>query len=89
MQVAALLSDLTSLQICDPKAALALVRARPSGNSTAEAETMALHEDHDTDLKRAKDLVELHASVKVAHENGTDKGLDDARSAVEKVLREL
>jgi hypothetical protein len=33
--------------------------------------------------------VELHAEVKVAHQDGTDKELTEARAAVEKVLREL
>jgi hypothetical protein len=43
----------------------------------------------DPDLKRAKDLLELHADVKLAHADGTDPELIEARRAVEKVLREL
>jgi len=50
---------------------------------------MARHEDSDPDLHRAKDLLELHATVKVAHQGGTDKELNDARKAVEKVLWDL
>ncbi|KAK5124213.1 hypothetical protein LTR85_001916 [Meristemomyces frigidus] len=89
MQVAEVLSDLTSLQVCEPKAAHALVSARPSKENTAQGETLARHEDSDADLKRAKDLLELHATVKVAHQDGTDKELNDARMAVTSVLSEL
>jgi len=46
-------------------------------------------EANDPDLKRAKDLLELHATVKVAHQDGTAKELNDARDAVARVLREL
>ena len=45
--------------------------------------------ESDADLKRAKDLLELHATVKVAHKDGTDKELNHARRAVERVLSEL
>lgn len=77
------------IPIQDPKAALALVQARPTDGRTADAETLAHHEDSDVDLKRAKDLLELHAEVKVAHQDGTDKELNNAREAVAKVLREV
>jgi len=51
---------------------------------------MVRHEDNsDPDLHRAKDLLELHATVKVAHQGGTDRELNDARQAVESVLRNL
>jgi len=78
---------LTSRQ--DPKAALALVTARVTDGGTAQTETMSRHEDHDPDLHRAKDLVQLHAEVKVAHQDGTEKELNEARAAVAKVLREV
>lgn len=50
---------------------------------------MARQDDDDPDLKRAKDLVHLHAEVKVAHQDGTDRELNEAREAVAKVLSEL
>ncbi|KAI7084518.1 hypothetical protein KC356_g6642 [Hortaea werneckii] len=87
MQLAAFLSDLTSLQVCDPKAAMTLVTTRPSNVDTAEADTDP--QDNDQDLKRAKDLLELHTSVKVAHQDGSMSGLNDARDAIAKVLREI
>ncbi|KAK4565310.1 hypothetical protein LTR86_003927 [Recurvomyces mirabilis] len=88
MKVTEMLSDLTTLYIADPKSALALVNAQKRGGGpTAEAGTI-LQED-DADLRRAKDLVELHAEVKVAHADGTDEQLEDARHAVAMVLRDL
>jgi hypothetical protein len=66
-----------------------LVNARPSDSSPAAAAESASHEDNDTDLKRAKDLVELHAEVKIAHQDGTDKELNNAREAVANVMRQL
>lgn len=45
--------------------------------------------DDDVDLKRAKDLLELHAAVKVAHQDGTDHELERAREDVERVARAL
>ncbi|OQO00510.1 hypothetical protein B0A48_13860 [Cryoendolithus antarcticus] len=87
MRLAELLTDLTTLspEVCDPKAASALVNVRPEG-SAAPASTS---DDEDIDLKRAKDLLQLHADVKLAHGNGVDEELNDARHAVEVVLREL
>ncbi|KAK5677735.1 hypothetical protein LTS10_009618 [Elasticomyces elasticus] len=89
MRVAEILSDLTTLYLADPKAALALVTARDAEDGLSRKETDARHEDDDPDLKRARDLVQLHAEVKVAHQDGTDKELNEAREAVAKVLREL
>ncbi|KAK0947610.1 hypothetical protein LTR29_000867 [Friedmanniomyces endolithicus] len=89
MRVAEVLSDLTTLYLADPKAALALVTARVSHDGTAETKPMVRHEDDDPDLQRARNLVQLHASVKVAHQDGTDWELNEAREAVAKVLREL
>lgn len=75
----------------DPAAALALVSARPGAgpdkddtNSLSAVKT----NDDDADLKRAKDLLELHAAVKVAHQDGTDPELERARRDVERVVRE-
>jgi hypothetical protein len=70
----------------DQKAALALVNTRPDGiQPTSSSST----DTDDPDLKRAKDLLELHADVKLAHADGTDPELIEARRAVEKVLRDL
>jgi len=69
----------------DQKAALALVNTRPEGTTPTSSST----DSDDHDLKRAKDLLELHADVKLAHADGTDPELIEARRAVEKVLREL
>lgn len=46
-------------------------------------------EDSDADLKRAKDLLELHSEVKMAHRDGSDKDLNQAREAVASVMRFL
>ncbi|KAF2869262.1 hypothetical protein BDV95DRAFT_498602 [Massariosphaeria phaeospora] len=90
MQLAEILSDLVSLRVCDPAAALALVSARP--NSTAkptdpkdkapETET----DEQDPDLKRAKELVKLHYGVREASKRGElGRGLEEARAAIERV----
>jgi len=64
---------------------LALVSARSQGsNAPASAQ-----DEQDPDLKRAKDLLELHADVKLAHADGTDKELNEAREAVASVLASL
>ncbi|KAK3719023.1 hypothetical protein LTR37_004586 [Vermiconidia calcicola] len=89
MHVADMISDLTSLQVCEPKAALALVSARPDGGSNAPNNNDGGAQETDTDLKRAQDLLELHTTVKLAHQDGTDRDLNEAREAVEKVLREI
>jgi hypothetical protein len=53
---------------------------------TASLQTPA--KEDDPDLQRAKDLIDLHYAVKVAHGRGNaDKSLEDAKSEVEKVLR--
>lgn len=44
----------------------------------------------DDDLRRAKELVELHYEIKARHANGTvDEELSHARDGVNRVLREL
>lgn len=45
--------------------------------------------NNDPDLKRAQDLLELHSDVKLAHADGTDRELIEAREAVQRVLRDL
>ena len=67
----------------DPAAALALVSARgAAGDKTAKSDA----EEQDPDLKRAKDLIELHYSIKVASENGQlERILRDARAVVREV----
>ncbi|CZT17703.1 uncharacterized protein RCC_03540 [Ramularia collo-cygni] len=93
MRVAEFLSDMTTLSICDAEAALALVSARPpkpDATMGAEGSTAAASDDNnDQDLNRAKDLLNLHGTVKVAHQDGIDKELQHAREAVAKVLRDL
>lgn len=82
------LPSLTPTQ--DPSAALALVSARP-GTSNGEQSSLSAvtSKSDDADLKRAKDLLELHAVVKVAHQDGTDRELERAREDVERVARGL
>lgn len=46
-------------------------------------------DEDDPDLQRARDLLSLHADVKLAHADGTDKELIQAREAVDRVLRGL
>ncbi|KAG8526934.1 uncharacterized protein KY384_008363 [Bacidia gigantensis] len=86
MQIASMLSDLMSLRVCDYSAALALVSAHKdkSGQQKAEAEL-----EQDKDIRRVRDLLELHYGVKVKHQQGDDEGLRQARVEVEVVLREL
>ncbi|KAE9985386.1 hypothetical protein BLS_008325 [Venturia inaequalis] len=104
MKVAQVLSDLTSLR--DQKAALDLVSARPGTASTVTGSVEAVRQrtaallsgtkdQNDTDLQRAKDLVELHYAVKVKHlskGNGgveADESLEDARHAVKVAMEEM
>nr|POE69009.1 hypothetical protein CFP56_75092 [Quercus suber] len=68
---------------------MALVRARPSIFSSNSAAHDQDKEAQDPDLARAKDLFELHATMKVAHQDGTDPELNEARDAVARVLRDL
>lgn len=43
----------------------------------------------DVDLERARDLLQLHATVKVANTAGLDRALGRAREDVDRVLRFL
>lgn len=82
---------MTTLRIADPDAALALVSARPAKPDTKQGTngTSPAPEEGDQDLNRAKDLLSLHGTVKLAHQDGTDKELNEAREAVAKVLSAL
>ena len=72
----------------DSNAALALVSARPPTMNTAQRPHQATDnpDDQDADLKRAQDLLDLHANVKVAHRGGLDQDLLKAREDVRRVL---
>ncbi|KAH7060884.1 hypothetical protein B0J12DRAFT_348228 [Macrophomina phaseolina] len=97
MQIAEILSDLTSLRVCDPAAALALVSASttsapttsPNSTSAATADSHTPpadeNEKDDADLQRARDLLALHAAFKG---NGNGAGLAaELRALKEKVGR--
>ncbi|GAB1213772.1 hypothetical protein ATERTT37_002925 [Aspergillus terreus] len=95
MQVAEILSDLTSLRVCDHQDALALVTvneriAAPVAAEQGDASKAHAKEPANEDLQRAKELVELHYEIKARHANGTvDDELAQAREQVNRVLREL
>lgn len=44
--------------------------------------------DGDPDLTRARDLLHLHATVKVPHQQGIDRELLQAREDVDRALRQ-
>ena len=81
----------------DPNAALALVSARPSTSKDQATpfynnlQTLRSNTENgpDEDLKRAKDLINLHSSVKLAHRDGVDYELLEARKQVQKILNGL
>lgn len=85
----------TALQ--DPNAALALVSARAStvsepvsaSNGLSPQTSRTQQGEQDVDLRRARDLIALHSSVKLAHGNGIDRELLQARQEVERVLQDL
>ncbi|KAK7191799.1 hypothetical protein DPSP01_007164 [Paraphaeosphaeria sporulosa] len=91
-QLAHLLSDLVSLRLTDPAAALALVSARPTSSTAAAhppntTSTDANDANEDTDIARAKELVALHYAVKEAHRRGElAAGLAEARASVERAV---
>ncbi|KAL8850704.1 MAG: hypothetical protein Q9221_004352 [Calogaya cf. arnoldii] len=96
MQIASILSDLTSLRVCDQSAALALVSTRAPASDTTTPKTTQpqtskdTHEtENDPDMERALDLIELHQGVKMKHVRGQDEGLMQARKDVDAVLAEL
>ncbi|KAJ5377291.1 uncharacterized protein N7496_004700 [Penicillium cataractarum] len=95
MQVAEILSDLTSLRVCGHNEALALVSAplASAKDTSAESELVATSDGQaikQEALQRAKELVQLHYEVKSRHVNGeVDDELRQAREDVYRVLREL
>ncbi|KAJ5288734.1 hypothetical protein N7478_001764 [Penicillium angulare] len=96
MQVAEILSDVTSLRVCGHNEALSLVSANHSiagpNDSTANngVEQSGSDMKRQEDLRRAKELVKFHYEVKSRHANGeVDDGLKNARQNVDQVLKEL
>lgn len=95
-QLAHLLSDLATLRVCDPAAALALVSAgtaptsQPSDTATATSKPLEAEKkdaDGDEDVARAKELVALHYAVKEAHRRGElGAALAEARASVERAV---
>jgi hypothetical protein len=70
----------------DPAAALALVSARAADVNSQPTPGPSEGKEEDADLQRAKDLIELHYSIKVAGEKGDlERILRESRS----VVREL
>lgn len=77
----------------DPNAALDLVSARPpTANADASAQNLqksSTPDDADVDLARARDLLDLHANVKLAHRAGLDHSLLQARQDVKRALERV
>jgi hypothetical protein len=105
MQTAILLSDLKSLAVCPPEAALKLVNIHKTLDEAKDQKMDALRdqvhggsqpdaadnlEGQGNDLQRATELISLHYEVKVRHQQG---GLDgqvlQAREDVANVLSQL
>jgi hypothetical protein len=105
MQTAILLSDLKSLAVCPPEAALKLVnihkaldqskdqkndQLRDQDQHSRQSDAVDNMEGQGNDLQRASDLISLHYQVKVRHQEG---GLDgealQARKDVANVLSQL
>ena len=63
--------------------------AGPDLSAKVQNATLNGRGDSYEDLKRAKELIALHASIKVAHEDGTDPELTKAREAVQEALADL
>ena len=91
-------AELTSTQ--DPAAALALVSARPASSTSSvpisstatappstENKDKVAAEEEGVDLKRARELVELHYAVREKCKTGElARGLAEARGDVERAL---
>lgn len=88
LRLAEILSDLVSLRVCDPKAAIALVSARANGSSASSNHRVEEEDqDEDVDIGRAKELVKLHYAVKEAHRRGElGAGLEEARASVQRAV---
>jgi hypothetical protein len=92
MQIAAFLSDLSSLNIAPHTAALAMVTVHKPNSTTTSAELTPSNSAsaQDPDIQRANELVSLHYAVKVKHrQSGLDEELLWAREKVNDVLRAL
>ncbi|KAJ5668483.1 uncharacterized protein N7477_007053 [Penicillium maclennaniae] len=102
MQVAEILSDITSLRVCGHYEGLNLVNVNKNVAGTDVSDTRVASTENPTagadkaeqakkdNLRKAKELVELHYEVKSRHANGeVDQELRQAREGVERVLREL
>ncbi|EGC45660.1 conserved hypothetical protein [Histoplasma capsulatum var. duboisii H88] len=107
MKVAEILSDLTSLRACGHAEALALVNVhKTTANSDPQQQSWQQTEQvlspnigestpttQSEDLRRAKDLVELHNDIKLKqlnrHNGGLNEELQKARRDVDRVLQEL
>ncbi|KAF6240324.1 hypothetical protein HO173_001935 [Letharia columbiana] len=87
MQIASILSDLTSLRVCDHSAALALVSVHRAGRVDDDRK-LSVKAKEDVDMQRAIDLVELHYGVKMKHLQG-EEGLRQGRREVDMVLEKL
>ncbi|OAX83282.1 hypothetical protein ACJ72_02355 [Emergomyces africanus] len=104
MKVAEILSDLTSLRACGHDEALDLVTAhktipnseqqqQPRGNVPSPVGNDSTSTAESEDLRRAKDLVELHNDITLKQLNSQTGGLNEelrkARRDVDLVLQEL
>ena len=104
MQVAFILSDLTSLRVC-VCSLLVLARHTTTNNESQDHEaalalvsvakegstqqTECVDTKDDNDMQRAKDLLDLHYNVKMKHELGKDGDLKQASQSVDRVRKEL
>jgi hypothetical protein len=65
------------------------VSARPGGGNEGKASDGDGANGNDADLKRATDLLQLHATFKTAHPDGNNPELNEAREGVARVMRTL
>ncbi|KAI9852419.1 MAG: hypothetical protein M1838_000737 [Thelocarpon superellum] len=101
MQIAEILSDLTSFRVCGHAEAMALVHAAqlvPPADSTtsatqpasadAQAVTLATEKkpEDSADVRRAFDLMSLHTSLKVQPQERQQAALQQARKDVSEVM---
>ncbi|KAI9720390.1 MAG: hypothetical protein M1812_002896 [Candelaria pacifica] len=98
MQIAEILSDLTSLRVCGHEEALRLVNSSISLSTAFNSDTSDTgnttkvkprNEESDPDIQRANDIMELHQTVKVKHAQSLDADLQQARSEVRELLERL
>ncbi|OJJ60844.1 hypothetical protein ASPSYDRAFT_42641 [Aspergillus sydowii CBS 593.65] len=90
MNVAEVLSDLTSLRACDYNDALNLVTVNERLTASETAPKPVQAEATNEHLRLASELVELHHEMKAVHKDGrVDDQLRRGREEVNRVLREL